>query len=133
LFVFAFKFIFHHRGWSAIINDSLISRTITLGVMALALFAGLLGALLSQTLVGTAYSAGLAAQPLAITGGVLGALMGLAVGMILTNAIESAVAMVFVSFAEDPASLEVDSFHFLCFLCWFILFLSITDPSQGGV
>eukprot|EP01034_Spumella_vulgaris_P027126 gene27126-33808_t len=98
--------LFKRRGWSAIINDSLISRTITLGVMALALFAGLLGALLSQLLVGTAYSAGMAAQPLAVSGGVLGALMGIAVGMILTNAIESAVAMVFVSFAEDPSSLQ---------------------------
>ncbi len=103
--------------------------------MALALFAGLLGALLSQALVGTAYSAGMAAQPLAVAGGVLGALMGLAVGMILTNAIESAVAMVFVSFAEDPASLEVRiAASFVDVLTSNVMYcVIVADPPQGGV
>eukprot|EP01034_Spumella_vulgaris_P026928 gene26928-33579_t len=98
--------LFEKRGLTAIINDLLIGRTITMGVLALSLFTALLGALLSQLLLVTTAAEGLTADKLAISGAVLGWLMGLAVGMILVNIIESAVAMVFVSFAEDPLALE---------------------------
>jgi hypothetical protein len=77
-----------------------------MGVLALSLFTALLGALLAQLLLITSYGSTVSGGSLATTGAVLGLLMGLAVGMVLINIVESAVAMVFVSFAEDPLALE---------------------------
>ena len=86
-----------------------------MSVMALAVLSGLMGAAASQLLVGTQYANGLNYESLAWTGGVLGLLMGIAVAMVLVNALESAVAMVFVSFAEDPTALQVRLYMFLRF------------------
>lgn len=52
---------------------------------------------------------------LALIGGITGLVAGVIVGMVLTNALDSAVAMVFVCFAESPQALQV-SLHGLIFL-----------------
>jgi hypothetical protein len=96
--------LFTERGWTGIINDSLIGNTLSLGVFATACltsaFAYSCSYLFSQDL----HEGGVEKPRLAVAAGgfVLGGLIGLQV----SNMIESAVASVFVFFAEDPKELQ---------------------------
>lgn len=100
-------FFYTHRGWTAIINDNLISRALFCGVVAMTVANMVVGVLLSLlfdlVLAHSAHEVG----TLALIGGLVGAVSGLIVGIVLTNALDSAVAMVYVCFAESPKALQV--------------------------
>jgi hypothetical protein len=102
------------RGWTAIINDDLISRALMCGVVALTVANMLAGVLLSVVYaLATAHSSH-DMGTLALIGGLVGAVAGMIVGVVLTNALDSAVAMVYVCFAESPAALQVTVVFPLC-------------------
>ncbi|KAJ1436898.1 plasma-membrane choline transporter-domain-containing protein [Ochromonadaceae sp. CCMP2298] len=96
--------LFTKRGWTAIINDNLISRALGFGVLALAVFNALMGVVLGLIVAANGGDVGL----YVVLGAVLGALTGLVAGMVLSQALDSAVAMVYVCFAEDPAALQTN-------------------------
>jgi hypothetical protein len=104
-------------GWTPIINDALISRTFFLGTLALSGATGITGAIASYLFAATLQpTRSLTVDPnsAALLGGLLGLGAGLVVGMMLMVALDSAVAMVFVCFAEDPHALEVLLFCLSC-------------------
>jgi len=126
---------FRRRGWMAIINDNLISRALTCGVLALTVGNMICGVLLSFVfdlfVANTTHDMGV----LALIGGLVGAVAGLIVGLVLSNALDSAVAMVFVCFAEDPLALQVGCFSVACAPCFlwsnrscYLAYSSCTDP-----
>jgi hypothetical protein len=115
------------RGWTAIINDDLISKALSCGVVALSVITMICGVLLSLLFDLYAFSsvtsdnasaAATSWAKLALLGGVIGLLVGIFVGIVLVNALDSAVAMVFVCFAEDPLALQVS--EYLVFDCNFL-------------
>lgn len=93
------------RGWNAIINDNLIANAFSIQIVAVAILNALLGSvvmlLLSSSLHISVSSGAL------IAGAVLGAILGAVVGSLMVSCLDSAVCMVFVCFAEDPATLQV--------------------------
>ena len=95
--------LFREKGWDAIINDNLISQVLSFGVLLFATMCGatsyLLGAAFGQSL--TSYGV---ADP-AATLAVLGAALAAAVGAVCVRALVSAVATLFVCFAESPEAL----------------------------
>jgi len=98
--------LFYSRGWTAIINDNLISRALSCGVIALTV-ANMICGVLFSFIVDMAYAKSMNdIGTLALIGGLVGAVTGLVVGIVLTNALDSAVAMVYVCFAESPAALQ---------------------------
>lgn len=96
--------LFKQRGWTQIINDNLIGNCLSIGVCASACltsgFAYLCSYLFSQDLA----NGGVEKPRLALAAG--GWVLGLVVGLLVSNMIESAVASVFVFFAEDPKELQ---------------------------
>ncbi len=99
---------------TAIINDSLISRTLTVGTMFLSLLTGFFGAVvtyvISYSFISVQHfeeSVGMTINQTIALSGAFCFVLGLCVATILTAALESAVAMVFVCFAEDPLALQV--------------------------
>jgi hypothetical protein len=98
------------RGWTAIINDSLIGKTLSLGILAVALGTGLLGCIMSIGFDITT-TAVIISENQFLTNilirGIIGLILGALTGSMLTNTITSAVATVFVCFAEDPKALKV--------------------------
>ncbi len=96
--------LFKKRGWTAIIADSLIGNTLGLGVFATAcvtsLFAYLTSFLFDQDL----HNGGVEKPRLGLSVG--GFVLGMVIGLLVSNIIESAVASVFVFFAEDPKELQ---------------------------
>lgn len=62
---------------------------------------------------------------LALIGGIVGAVAGLIVGIVLTNALDGAVAMVFVCFAEDPLALQVVSLSPVYNMCVCVLSIEL--------
>ena len=111
------------RGWTAIINDNLISRALLCGVLALTVGNMICGVVLSFVFDLFVAKSTHDMGTLALIGGLVGAVAGLIVGMVLSNALDSAVAMVFVCFAEDPLALQVceNCMLFVSFLCWLFL------------
>ena len=99
-------FIVVFRGWTAIINDNLISRALMCGVLALTVCNMIIGVVVSFIFALFVASTNHDMGTLALVGGIVGAVAGLIVGIVLTNALDSAVAMVFVCFAEDPLALQ---------------------------
>lgn len=98
--------LFTKRGWTAIINDNLISRTFFCGITALAVTTSLAGLALSLVLDMFLAHSFRDAAALAGWGMLVGLIVGAIVAMVLTNTLDSAVAMVFVCFAEDPFTLQ---------------------------
>ncbi len=95
--------LFRHRGWHAIVNDSLISRVLQLGCSAVGLGTALVGALVAGV-HGAEWSAVLQTDAVPVVT-VAGAVVGFAVCWVCMSAIESAVTTVFLCLAEDPAVL----------------------------
>jgi Plasma-membrane choline transporter len=99
--------LFQHRGWSAIINDNLVHRTLTLVSVVIGALSGLVGMLLEQV-------TGWAAPAVGGGGGgaafvfVICFLVGLTVAYILMSVVLSAVDTVIVSFAEAPGEFETN-------------------------
>lgn len=93
-----------YRGWNAIINDNLISTVFSLLSVGLALICATLGALLFPL---TCVMSGLAVDNSSIaSGAIMGGVVGFIVGLVTISCLDSAVAMVFVCFAEDPSVLR---------------------------
>jgi hypothetical protein len=103
--------LFEQRGWSAIINDDLISNALTLLAVFMSLLGGLVGLILTGFFLVTDTHSITGAikdqSTLYIIGGIYGGLVGLVVGLLIVSVIDSAVAMVYVCFAEDPMTLQV--------------------------
>lgn len=98
----AYKF----RGWNAIINDNLIANAFSILILALAVLNGLVGSLVMMAL-SSSLQVSLSSGTI-IAGAVLGAVLGVVVGSLMVSCLDSAVCMVFVCFAEDPATLQVN-------------------------
>lgn len=92
-----------HRGWAAIINDSLIVNVLQLTAFILALLSGACGYAVGSILVATD------AEKNSVVGYLtfLGFISGGIVGLLLSSIINSATAMIFVAFAENPEPLKV--------------------------
>jgi hypothetical protein len=103
--------LFQRRGWSAIINDDLIANALTL----LAVFMALMGAFMGLIFTGfflvtdthSITDAIRNQSTMYLYGGIYGGIVGFVVGLLIVSVIDSAVAMIYVCFAEDPATLQV--------------------------
>jgi len=96
--------LFKKRGWTGIINDSLVRNALFLVVLAIAFTTGTFA-----TLIGVSWSDHLRRAGIESPGGVLfgaGFVMGLAVGVLLSNILEAAVISIFVYYAEDPRVMQ---------------------------
>lgn len=96
--------LFSTRGWEAIINDNLISNALGVGRVAVALVTMIFSLLLSPWFADGLEEGGI--ENPAIWLALSGLILGFVVGGLLSNLIESAVAAVFVYFAEDPVILQ---------------------------
>lgn len=98
--------LFKERGWTAIINDSLIQRTLSLLALAVACVGAGVGAMLPW-LTGTYLdSVTTDANSLAYCLAALGFVISLLLSLIMVSVVDSAVATVFVCAAEAPQVLE---------------------------
>ena len=86
------------RGWSAIINDRLLSRILLLGVFVVTSLSTLLTVAFVATHGGN--------DDTQLVVGVASAVVCAVVSMVVVTLVESAVATVFVCFAHDRAALE---------------------------
>ena len=98
---------------TAIINDNLVTRTLSAGVVFLSLLTGCFGGAITYLVSLNSVSAmkfeqdmGMTTSSTVLVGSVLSAVLGMCVAAILTSALESAVATVFVCFAEDPIAFQ---------------------------
>lgn len=89
--------VFKERGWTLIINDNLIDRALTLGCIMVGCVTGLVGAGWAVSMVDDG--------GWVFAGAFLSFLVGFGMCMIVTSVIDSAVATVFVCFAEHPDAL----------------------------
>ena len=97
--------LFQEKGWTAIVNDNLVSNALTFAVLGMTAVTAVLGAFSSIFLRVPLERVGVT-DPLIVLS-IVGALMGFAVSIVLTNALSSGVAMVFVCMAENPDALKV--------------------------
>jgi len=100
--------LFTKRGWTAIVNDDLVSNALAFGVFGLMLVNMLCGIMVSFLLDLFLAQSISDVGGFALMGAVIGLVTGLLVALILTTTLHSAVAMVFVCFAEDPAALQTN-------------------------
>ena len=82
--------LFESRGWTAIINDNLISNVLLFGTVLLSLVVCVLSVILGSLM-------GLTLSQLVVAGLVV----GVCFGSVLSSCVNSAVAMIFVCFAES--------------------------------
>jgi hypothetical protein len=98
--------LFTERGWSAIVNDSLIGPALTIACLAPAIISAFVGAALSVLFAVNSFNF---SDPNAfiygIIGGVLSFFVGLFMASLMTEILNSAVKTVFVCFAMNPAAL----------------------------
>ncbi len=92
-----------YRGWSAIVNDSLIVNVLQLTAFILALFSGVCGYIVGSIIKVADTEQSSIVSFLTILGFVSGAV----VGLLLSSIMNSATAMIFVAFAENPEPLKV--------------------------
>lgn len=105
--------LFEQRGWATIINDDLISNALFVFAIFMAVIGVLVGWLLtfilltfhSDILIGVVKDASSVSTAYTL-GSVYGGLVGLIVGLLVVSILDSAVAMVYVCFAEDSATLQ---------------------------
>lgn len=102
--------LFDQRGWATVINDDLIANALFLFAFFMAVVGVLVGLFLTTLLVASNSDvlAGVSASSAYVMGGVYGGLVGLIVGSLVVGILDSAVAMVFVCFAEDSNSLQTN-------------------------
>lgn len=96
--------LFVKRGWTAIINDNLISNALALSTIVLGVMTSICGAIISIFMQDSFRMAGID-HPTTLLA-VLGGFMGICVGALLVNALHAAVATVFVCMAESPDALQ---------------------------
>ena len=97
--------LFIEKGWTSIVNDNLVGNAFTFAMFGMAALSALFGFFSTLFLGPLLNSVGIA-QPYILLS-IIGALMGFAVAVVLTNALSSGVAMVFVCMAESPNALRV--------------------------
>lgn len=102
--------LFERRGWSAIVNDDLIANVLCLLAIFMGLSGGLVGAVLTGILLSTGSSLVIDGSPcsMLVIGTIYGGLVGVVGGALIVSVIDSAVAMVYVCFAEDPHTLLIN-------------------------
>eukprot|EP01038_Epipyxis_sp_PR26KG_P009157 gene9157-12353_t len=115
--------LFIKRGMMGVINDDLIGRAMFLGTIIISLFSSLVGIALTYSLHTSILSISkndgydVSIPTILFIGGLTGMLIGWLIGSLLTITIESAVAMVFVCFAENPSSLQTNHLEVYNNLC----------------
>lgn len=95
--------LFSERGWTVIINDSMILRVLNLVSLMIAAMTGCIGVLLANANHSWISEFGASANATAFF---VPFVVGLAVASILMNVIASAVDTVVVAFAEAPLEFE---------------------------
>jgi len=93
--------LFKARGWSVIINDQLIARSLRMMSLLIGLITGLVGVLLGLVFLGRSFEA-------VVPAFFLGAILGSASSGILFGVVTSAVNTVVVCFAESPNQLRIN-------------------------
>ena len=89
--------LFEKRGfWATIINDIVLGRVLTMGVLGVGLTSAVAGLFIGAALLGGFSSA----APLVVA--CFGGLVGLVLASVAMGAVDSAVAAVYVCFGEDP-------------------------------
>ena len=94
--------LFRERGFTAIINDSIIDTALGFGMLLVAIANAGIGVLFGYTLHPEESDA---RTLFMVVGGVLGALFGMGMCSIVTSVIHSSVQTVFVCWAEAPSAL----------------------------
>ena len=95
------------RGWTAIVNDDLIWRALLCGAIVLTAIAAMLGLGCAWLLHAFGFVGDELINESLQMGCVLGLLVGGITASLLSTMLDSSVAMVFVSFAENPSALQV--------------------------
>lgn len=95
--------LFVERGWTAIINDNLVSRVLALVCIVIGLLTGCVGLLLARASPGWVSEFGNSATAVAF---LIPALVGTAFAYILMGVVASAVDTVIVAFCEAPLEFE---------------------------
>jgi len=95
--------LFLERGWTAIINDNLVTRVLTLICVVIGMLTGCVGLLLASASPGWVSELGSSATAFAFT---IPALIGTAMAYILMGVVASAVDTVVVAFCEAPLEFE---------------------------
>jgi len=98
--------LFKRRGWTLLINDDLIGNALFLGILALAGSTACFSAFFSFLFYNHLVAAGFANPITSLV--IIGGFLGFAVGAMISNVVSSAVAAVFVFFAEDPSALALN-------------------------
>jgi hypothetical protein len=101
--------LFTDRGWTALINDNLVSNALIFALLGITGFSALLGAFLSLFFSLSLMEVGIK-SPLA-TMSFVGGLIGFAVASVLVSTLNHGVAMVFVCMAENPGALKVNCIY----------------------
>lgn len=102
--------LFIDKGWTTIVNDNLVGNAFTFAMFGMAALSALFGFFSTLFLGPLLEGVGISDPYILLS--VIGALMGFAVAVVLTNALSSGVAMVFVCMAESPNALRVrESFN----------------------
>jgi hypothetical protein len=89
--------LFRARGWSVIINDHLVARSLSMMSLLIGLITGLVGVILGLVFLGPLW---------AVPAFFLGSILGGASCEILFGVVTSAVNTVVVCFAESPNQLQ---------------------------
>ena len=96
--------LFTRRGWTAIINDDLISNVLSLSTIALSVLTGIIGYTFAFFVSNSLMSFGIEAPSSFL--GMIGGAMGFGVGNVLVSLLHAAVSTIFVCCAEDPLALQ---------------------------
>jgi hypothetical protein len=124
--------LFTDRGWTALINDNLVSNALIFALLGITGFSAIIGAFLSLFFSPSLMEVGIK-NPLA-TLSFIGGLIGFAVASVLVSTLNHGVAMVFVCMAENPGALKVNYTYvyiymegslFILNLCDYVLFYPI--------
>jgi ABC-type sulfate transport system permease component len=95
------------RGWTAIVNDDLIWRALLCGAIVVMAIAVVLGLGCAWLLHAFGFVRDELINESLQMGCALGLLVGGIAASLLSTMLDSSVAMVFVSFAENPSALQV--------------------------
>lgn len=95
--------MFTERGWTAVINDTIIDRTLMLAVLLFSAVSGAAGAGLSYLIVPDAGDDVRGA--ITLVSGLLGFVVGIACCSIVSMVVESGIKTAFVAFGEQPDAL----------------------------
>ena len=100
--------LFSQKGLTAIVNDNLVGNALNFALFGMTVITALMGYFSTLFLGPKLLAVGITDPSIMLS--IIGAMMGFAVGSVLTSALTSGVAMVFVCMAEDPESLKVRTY-----------------------